>query len=64
VRLVIGPEVFMTIEFPKPGDRVFGLDGNIDIDLRFMRNLWIDTSYIDGFHEAATVVAQRLQTDD
>ncbi len=54
----------MTIEFPKPGDKLFGLDGNIDIDLRPVRHwFWRDNNYIKGFYETATAVAERLQSD-
>jgi hypothetical protein len=56
----------MGVEFPNLGDKAFGLDGSIVIDLRFMRDMWrgdSETSYIEGFHESAGVVAERLKSD-
>ena len=30
----------MGVEFPNLGDKAFGLDGSIVIDLRFMSDMW------------------------
>jgi hypothetical protein len=54
----------MAVDFPKLGDKLFGQDGDVNLNLHFMRRFWPDRSYINGFHEAANAVAEKMQEDE